>query len=229
VALSLDALIFDFDGVLVDSEPTHLACYQQVLAGIGVTMTRDEYYSQYLGYDDHDCFVQVLRDKGRPASPEQISDLIARKTVCVQDAFRSAIRALPGAVELVNLGASAGLPMAICSGALRREIQQAGGTIGISDRIMIVVAAEDVSRGKPDPQGYQMALEQLSQLAGRVLRAEKTVVVEDSPAGIASGKAAGMKVLAVATSYPQAELTQADKIVVSLAGLSITQIEKLTK
>ena len=94
---------------------------------------------------------------------------------------------------------------------------------------MAIVAAQDVLRGKPDPQGYQMAIEQLSRLSGLALRADKTVVVEDSPAGIASGKAAGMKVLAVATSYPPAELAQADMIVASLKDVTISQLGQLAK
>ena len=222
----MNALIFDFDGVVVDSEPIHLMGFQCVLADANVELTEVEYYQTYLGYDDRDCFGAVSRNKGAAFTPDQIVQMTADKTVLVKQALASA-RALPGAVELIRAAAAAGVPLAICSGALRDEIVLASRAVGIDGLFETVVAAEDVDRGKPDPQGYRLAVEALSQRLGRRVDPARCVVVEDSPAGIAAAKAAGMAVLAVTTSYPPDALAEADRIAASLAEVTLPSLDDL--
>ena len=217
----MDAIIFDFDGVIIDSEPAHMRCFQQVLSGLGVELSREDYYSHYLGYDDHDCFMHVLSDNGRPVTQSLLAELTARKTSLVHREFEQSIRALPGAVELLRAARQADIPVAVCSGALLQEIELAARTVGAADYLMTIVAAQDVARGKPDPEGYRLALSRLTDLTHRQLAPTRTWIVEDSPAGIAAGKAAGMKALAVTTSYEAASLSQADRIVRSLADVSL--------
>ncbi len=223
----MDAMIFDFDGVIVDSEPTHFAAFARVLEGQGIQLGLQEYYQKYLGYDDHDCFLAVARDRGKPVGEEAIARMIEVKTRLVQEAIDRSIQPQPGAVELVRAAEMDAIPLAICSGALRPEIERACRKIGLWESFMTVVSAEDVDRGKPDPQGYRLALEQLCRLSGRVLMAPKTVVVEDSPAGIAAAKHLGMKVLAITTSRDRSDLHQADMVVDSLADVTIAQLESL--
>lgn len=223
----MDAAIFDFDGVVVDSEPVHFARFRDVLATIGLELTEADYYDKYLGYDDHDCLLISAGDRGVELSELQIADLTAAKTKLVQQTFRESIQALPGAVALIRAIHAASVPLAICSGALRDEIILASRTIGVLDCFQIIVAAKDVARGKPDPEGYLAARAQLAGAGGKDLRPQRCLVVEDSPAGIEAGKAAGMKVLAVATSYPAAELTAADRVVNSLADVTIAELEEL--
>jgi beta-phosphoglucomutase len=221
----LDALIFDFDGVIVDSEPIHLLCFGKVLRPAGVELKREDYYSKYLGYDDHDCFAAALRDHGLRAEEEQIARMIEAKSRLVQETYSAGVPALPGSAELVRLAAGAKVPLAICSGALRDEIEQAARAIGVWGLFATVVAARDVTRGKPDPEGYRLALERLCAATGRGLRAEACVVVEDSAAGIDAARGAGMKVLAVTNSYPPEILTRATRIVRSLAGVTLADLE----
>lgn len=223
----MDALIFDFDGVIVDSEPIHYMGFAQVLAKQGIELARQDYYDKYLGFDDHDCFEAVYANRGERASEALIAELTAAKTMVVQHAFATSIQALPGATALIRGGELATIPMAICSGALREEIELAATAIGVRGYFMTIVSAQDVQHGKPSPEGYLRALAELERLTGRVLLAAKTVVVEDSPAGIAAGKAAGMKVLAVATSYEAATLTAADRVVRSLAEVTVGDLEML--
>jgi beta-phosphoglucomutase len=220
-------MIFDFDGVIVDSEPTHFAAFARVLKETGIQLSRQEYYQKYLGYDDHDCFLTVAQDHGAPVDEEAIARMIAVKTRLIQDAMGGSIQPQPGAVELVRAAELDAIPLAICSGALRQEIELACRNLGLWECFMTVVSAQDVERGKPDPQGFRLALEQLCRLSGRVLMASKTVVVEDSPAGIAAAKHLGMKVLAVTTSRDRSDLRQADMIVDSLADVTIAQLESL--
>jgi len=145
----------------------------------------------------------------------------------VQKTFRESIQALPGAVDLIRSIADAGVPMAICSGALREEIVLASRTVGVLDRFGAIVAAEEVDCGKPDPEGYLLARTRLAEKHGRDIRAESCAVVEDSPAGIQAGRDAGMKVLAVATSYGREHLTEAHRIVDSLTEVTAGDLEEL--
>ncbi len=223
----MDAVIFDFDGVVVDSEPVHFAGFRDVLATLGLGLTIEDYYDKYLGYDDHDGLLIAARDRGAELSERQIADLTATKTALVQRAFRESIQPLPGSVALIRAIAAEGVPMAICSGALRDEIILASRTIGVLDCFQAIVAAEDVKRGKPDPEGYLVARELLAGAAGKELRPRRCIVVEDSPAGIDAAKAAGMKVLAVATSYSPNHLAKADRVVASLADITFAQLQEL--
>ena len=220
----MDALIFDFDGVIVDSEPVHLLGFQRVLAGEGIELTVEEYYSRYLGYDDRDCFRAVAEDRGISFSRQKIIELTADKSRIVQQELKRGIKPLPGAVELVRSAKKADVPLAVCSGALREEIMLACGSVGLDGCFDVIVAAQDVGRGKPDPQGYLLALRMLGEIKGRRIIARRSLVVEDSPAGIEAGKAAGMKVLAVTNSYPSVQLSSADRVVETLAGLSLENL-----
>jgi len=228
----MDALIFDFDGVVVDSEPIHMEGFRRVLRGIGVELTEEDYYGLYLGYDDHDCLEAVGRNTGVELTEQRIAELTAEKTRWVKQAIAETIQPLPGAVELIRSAAAAGVPLAICSGALREEIELACRAVGIDGCIDTIVAAEDVARGKPDPEGYHLArgrLEALRRAADPAagVAAERCAVVEDSPAGIEAGKAAGMAVLAVTNSYPADQLGAADRIVASLAEVGLASLEEL--
>jgi len=223
----LDALIFDFDGVVVDSEPIHLAGFQQVLAPLGVELTREAYYTKHLGSDDRDCLAGVLADSQMRFSEELLAELIASKTAIVKRAFAESILPLDGAVELIRAAEAAGVPMGVCSGALRDEIELASRAIGVLECFSRIVSAEDVSRGKPDAEGYRLALERLSEATGRRLNAHRCVAVEDSPAGIQAAKGAGMKVLAVTTSYPAEALKAAERIVDSLARVTVAALDEM--
>ncbi len=225
----MDAIIFDFDGVVADSEPIHLLCFQQVMKTVGVELTREAYYREYLGYDDHDCIVAAARDGGVQLDENCISGLIDAKTGLVQRMFRDSIEALPGAVELISTAAEAGIPLAVCSGALREEIELAIESIGAAGAFRLIVDAGDVSCGKPDPEGYNLALERLRECTGREIHEQRSVAVEDSPAGIDAARAAGLKVLAVTNSYPAEALSSAHKIVASLAEVTLESLDELSK
>ena len=223
----LDALIFDFDGVVVDSEPLHLKYFAQVLAKVDIALTTEQYFSRYLGFDDHDCFAAVFADNGRQISEAQIAELTAAKSILIKKAYGESIQPLAGSVELIKSASAAQLPLAICSGGLGEEIRLAGSRIGVLDCFATIVPADEVTRGKPDPQGYELALARLIEITGKPLTSANCVVLEDSPAGIAAGKAAGMKVLAVTSSYQAQMLSQADRIVNSMTEVSLAMLEGL--
>ena len=220
----LDAIVFDFDGVVVDSEPVHLECFRAVLAGEGIELSTEDYYTKYLGFDDHDCFVAVLRDNSRPIDEGRVAEMIGEKTALVQKVFAGSIRPLAGAVELMRAAREAGAAVAICSGALREEIEIAGRTVGALELVDVLVAARDVSRGKPDPEGYVLAVKLLGENRGRPVDPASTWVVEDTVAGVQAARGAGCRVLAVTNSYARDALAEADIIVDSLADVALDDL-----
>lgn len=224
----LRALIFDFDGVVVDSEPFHMAGFLAVMQEqYGVSFTEREYYEQYLAYSDADGFRRMLADRGIGFDEPTIARLVGLKSERLQRMLACDTRALPGAVELMRSAREAGVGVGICSGALRCEIELAARSAGALEFVQTIVSADDVPVGKPDPTGYRLARRKLAEALGGELSAEQCVVIEDAPAGIAAGKAAGMKVLAVANSAPPAKLAAADRIVASLAEVTLEDLGAL--
>ncbi len=223
----MDALIFDFDGVVIDSEPIHLKCFQHVLAAAGIALTEQQYYSKYLGFDDHDCFAAAFGDNGRQVSEDQIAEMTATKSQMVKRLYAEGIERLPGAAELIGAAARACVPVAVVSGALRAEIELASARIGVLEHFAAIISPADVERGKPDPAGYRLGLQRLIAATGRDIAAGRCIAIEDSPAGIAAACGAALHVLGVTTSYPAQRLAQADRVVDSLADVSLESLDEL--
>jgi HAD superfamily hydrolase (TIGR01509 family) len=227
----LRAVLFDFNGVLVDDEPIHLESFQRVLGEEGVTLTADEYYAHYLGFDDRGCFAAVLKEAGEQPTVPRLMRLIARKSSYYQERIRGRGYPLfPGAAELVRELAAAGRMLGVVSGALRDEVEGALRQSGLRNLFKVLVTAEDVAEGKPHPEGYLRALEDLSSLPPlpeRLIHPHEVLAVEDSPAGLAAAAEAGFVTLGVAQTYPAAHLRGADAVVGNLSGLTLAGLEKL--
>jgi beta-phosphoglucomutase-like phosphatase (HAD superfamily) len=181
-------LIFDFDGVIVDSEPLHFAKFAEVLADDGVTLTWEEYKDKYLAYNDRDCFEHVLVDKGwepHPLSPsptwrggtakdrgvrsfdeEYLSRLVARKAAAFDREMKTGLKPVPGTAEFIKRAAPHYL-LAIASGALRHEIEEILERHGLRGFFPVIVGAEDAPRGKPNPDPFLRALELTNDLLAR--------------------------------------------------------------
>ncbi|MBX6313182.1 MAG: HAD family phosphatase [Isosphaeraceae bacterium] len=221
------AVIFDFNGVLVDDEDVHCALLCEVLADEGITLSEREYHEEYLGYDDRGCFEVALSRAGRSADPARVEALVARKASRYAALAATGLRYFPGAGRCVAAMADR-WPVAICSGALRAEIEFALRRMGIAAQVAAIIAAEDTDRCKPDPEGYHLALDALRSQVGEDLEAGHCLVVEDSLAGVQSAKAAGMWVVAVPHTYSEAELRSAgaDAVVAGLEGLNPHWVER---
>jgi histidinol dehydrogenase len=199
------AVLFDFDGVLAASERQHHRAFAAVLAPLGVRLTWKRYRERYLVFDDATALRAMLADAGPAAAGRRppLAALVRRK--------RAAFRRLTGGAAPVGRPAArlvralaARLPLAIVSGAARAEIAAAVRRAGIARAFRTIVAAEDVRRCKPDPEGYRLALGRLGLDGGA-----GCVALEDSPGGIRAARAAGLEVIGVATSYPAALLKRA--------------------
>ncbi|HEX9154105.1 MAG TPA: HAD family phosphatase [Nitrospira sp.] len=219
---TLSALIFDFDGVIADTEPLHFAGLRQTLTEIGIDLTESQYYADYLGYDDRGCFIAALTANQRPIDSNTLAQLMTRKAVAYLESVKHHRVIFPGVHEFVREAASA-YPLAIASGALRHEIEYILDEAGLRKEFFHITSAEDVTKGKPDPQPFLYALKALQQ-RNPSLTASSCLVIEDSLPGIRSAKAAGMKVLAVTNTHTVQDLHEAHAITHSLKETSLADL-----
>lgn len=223
----LRAVIFDFNGVIVDDEPIHFKLFQKVLGEEGIVLTEEVYYERYLGFDDRGAFTAGFRENKRPLDDAKLHQLIDRKAVYYRDMIRNHVSVFPGVKSLVTALART-LPLAVASGALRQEIETILETAGLLDHFNVIVSAEDVTRGKPEPEIFLKALAALNaQQKGAPIEAADCVVIEDSKEGIRGARRAGMKCLAVTNSHPVELLGEANMVVHSLEEVTLPLLQKL--
>jgi beta-phosphoglucomutase len=199
------AILFDFNGVIIDDEPQHCDALITTLGEYGYPLDRESYYRDYLGFDDRECFRFTFARDGQ-VEPARIQAAIERKNQHYEQAIRADLRLVPGALDFVEAAALAGHQLAIVSGALRREIELVLELAGLAPHFAEIVAAEDVSACKPDPQGYNRARQALA------LPASRCVVIEDSLPGLAAARAAGMRCAMLTTSHAGDALSGGDVI-----------------
>lgn len=224
----LEAMIFDFDGVVVDSEPIHLDGFRRVLRSAhGVEFTDRQYYQRYISYCDTEAFAQMVRDFDLPCDAADVARLCEQKTLLVKRMLTEKAEMLPGVEALMRSARAAGLAVAVCSSALREEIELPLRSADVLSIVQVIVADEDVTAGKPDPAGYNLTRRLLNGRLGREVPASACLAVEDSPGGIAAAKAAGMVVLAVTNSVPAGRLSRADRIVDSLAEVTLESLHRM--
>ncbi|MBI2950736.1 HAD family phosphatase [bacterium] len=221
----LRAILFDFDGVIADSEPAHLRAFQEVVAGEGVALAEETYYSRYLGLADRACLRAILRDAGRAATDNLVEALFERKSERYLQGLREGAVLMPGSAEFIRR-ASARHPLAVASGALRGEIELVLAQADLRSCFVDIVSAEDVRQGKPHPEPFLTALDCLNRGVGAspLIQPGECLVVEDALHGIAAAHEAGMKCLAVATSCPIYRLGAADVVTQSLEGFSVGRL-----
>lgn len=226
MSLSVQAVVFDFDGVIANSEPLHLQAFQLALAPDGIELTSSDYYAHYLGYDDVGLVRELAKDRGIPMDHARVNALVVRKGERMQELLRSGTVLFPGAVELIREAAAA-VPIAIASGALRHEIDEVIDAAGVSSLFSTIVASGDTPQSKPSPAPYALALERLRQATGRQIDARRTVAIEDSMWGLESAHGAGLRLVAVTNSYPAHELAGAELVVESLTALDVARLDRL--
>lgn len=217
-----EAVLFDFDGILVDSEPMHHRAFIEVLDPLGMGFPWKEYVEIYMGFDDRDAFREAFRAKGIDLDDAKLAKLVAAKSEAFLRSLRDRVTAYPGAVSLIESLRAAGRPLALCSGALRSDIDPILAQLGVARCFDVIVSTDDVRRSKPDPESYALAFARLSERYATLLTVpRKSIAVEDTPAGIRSAKGAGLRVLAVSNSYGARELAEADWITDSLESVRI--------
>lgn len=225
------AVFFDFDGVLVDSEPLHFQSMVDVLAPLGLAFDRAEYDAVYIGFDDREVFETAFRAGGRALSRVERDRLLEEKgRAFLRHVQEHPPAPLPGVMSLIRDLRRQGIPLALCSGALPSDIDPILARIGLDDAFMLRVTAADVARSKPDPESYRLAHRRLADaLAPASLPLERCLAIEDTPAGIASARAAGLRVLAVASTCTSHALADADGVVPALDKLAPSDLSVYLK
>jgi len=225
--LTLQAIVFDYDGVLADTEPLHLRAFQDTLAARGVELTRARYFQDYLGLDDGGVLGAVSAEHGLGWTRLEIRALTEEKAERFRNLSSTERVLFPGVADLLRQW-SLHVPIAIASGSLRHEIEYVLEVERLRDLVSVIVAAGETPNGKPAPDPYLRALEQLGRLRGPgAVGASRSVAVEDSPWGIDSARGAGMRVVAVATSYPAERLDAADSVLPDLTSADLAMLDAL--
>ena len=219
------AVIFDLDGTLVDTEPLHFAAFNEVLRGDGIEIGFDDYTARLIGLNDRDCFATVLREDRKDASDDHVAELIARKTVVYQAMIAERDVLYPGAKKFVRDCAHR-FPLMIATGTLRAEAEAILRRAGIRELFLDIIAAEDVERGKPEPDGFIAALGRIGYLLRQrdPVLADECLVVEDTQAGIEAAHRAGMKVLALCHMAPAGDLAAAEVVRASILDLDLDDV-----
>jgi beta-phosphoglucomutase len=219
------AVIFDFDGVIVDTEPLHFKAFQVLLEPLGLGYSWEQYLETYMGFDDRDAFIEAFSAHGKTLAPAELHAMIGQKAHIFQDVIRSGITAYSGVVNLIKKLHAEQIPLAICSGALRSDILPILEMLDIAECFAVIITAEDVAKSKPDPECYRLTFEKLNDLSPAAIPKTHTLVIEDTPAGIESAQGAGLQVIAVANSYPHETIAKASLVIDSLEELISFQVE----
>lgn len=210
------AVLFDFDGVIINSEPFHCTATRAVMHEHGMTLSERDYYDQLIGFDDRGGFRHLFELNHRSFDESTCSAVVGSKNRKVLEMVRTSdVLTLPGAADLIRRLASRSI-LGICSGALKSEIVAMLERVGLLDAFAVITSGEDVAVGKPDPSGYVQTMNALSESLGRVLKPADCLVVEDAPKVAANVRAIGFPVLGVTTSHPAAKWPPVDWLVDSL-------------
>ncbi len=229
--MARSCVIFDFDGVIADTEAQHLIAYNEALlrlAGkLGMTLRIDptSYYQRYIAFGNREGFACILRDAGVQASESLLQELCQLKDHIIDSELSQISAPLAGVKDALALLTGWNVPLAICSGARRVEILRILEAFQLQDHFRAIVAIEDVRRGKPDPEGYRRAFDTLQLQCDGELDPARSLVIEDTAGGAAAAHDAGLRVLGVATSSPLEKVkTWSD---FALADLSRLQPQQL--
>jgi beta-phosphoglucomutase len=224
----LQAVIFDFDGVIADTEPLHFKAYNRVLGEYGIKITKKAYYRDFLGYTDHDCFGIIKKANPDKLGQTSVKTLMQQKGEAYLELLRDRSCVISHVAEFLQMLTGSNLAIAICSGGLRNEIETVLLRARLHDFFEVIVTANEVKKGKPDPEGFNLALQLLNSCyQGKSIKAGDCVVIEDSHWGLEAAKAADMHTLAVTNSYAAAELAMAEMVVDNLGQILIEDLQRL--
>jgi beta-phosphoglucomutase len=203
--MGLKAILFDFNGVIINDEPLHQKLIEELLVAENLRPNPEEYRQICLGRSDRACLKDLFERRGRFLSEEQIVKLIERKSQAYQQqlAQLKQLPIYPGLSDLIFQSRAAHLVMGVVSGAVRSEIELVLQRTDLAQNFTVIVAGDEILTSKPDPTGYLLAVDRLNQQIPELqLRPHECLAIEDTPAGIKAAKRAGMQVVGVANTYP---------------------------
>lgn len=203
--MSLKAVLFDFNGVIINDEAIHQQLIEEILIQENLRPSSQEYRAICLGRSDRICIAELLQRRGRVLTDSYLTQLVTRKA----EAYRRQLEILeklpiyPGLEDLIFKISKAQLPMGVVSGALRCEVEQVLNRAQLAQYFAVIVAGDDIKVSKPEPDGYLLAVERLNQQYPNLkAKSSDCLAIEDTLAGIEAAKRAGMQVVGVANTYP---------------------------
>lgn len=201
-------IIFDFDGVILDSENSHFIAFNEGLKNLNINISEDEYYSKYISLDDRGVITNVVNDKNISVTNEEIDMIIKNKNDYFESRLIDNSKLFPGVEELI-IQLSKNFVLSIGSGANRSEIIKTLKNNNIYDYFEIIVSADEVNNPKPNPETYNRVLDNIN----TDFNINEIIVIEDSPGGIEAAKSAGLKCIAITNTFDNKQLRKADIIV----------------
>lgn len=223
----LQAVIFDFDGVITDTEILHLRSFNQVLAEHGIKITARDYYKTYLGLMDFDAFNLFINNGRIKNKKGQVENLIQQKKQIFEKLAKTEGKIIEGVRDFLKMLKENSISIAICSGALLSEIELILEQGKLRSFFEIIVSAEQVKQGKPNPEGFILTLKKLNENLDKQITPNQCIVIEDSHWGLEAAEAAGMHTIAITNSYDADQLTTAEKTIEHLDQLKIEDLQKL--
>lgn len=229
--MTLKAVLFDFNGVIINDEPIHQQLIEELLLGENLRPLEGEYREICLGRSDRVCIKDLLMRRGRFVSEDYINKLIQAKTRAYQQKLAQ-LETLPIYPQLqacLDRIKTAGIAIGLVSGALRSEIELVLERADLTHYFSAIVAGDEISRSKPEPDGYLLAVERLNRQYPHLdITPINCLVIEDTPAGIQAGKKAGMQVVGVAHTYPFHMMQrQANWCIDYLSDLELERIQEV--
>ncbi len=222
----LKAIIFDFDGIIADTEPIHLEAFRIVLKEINIELSDQDYYKKYLAYDDKTLFKKILEDNRKEPAISIINNLIDKKHILITDLFTSHVSLFPGFEDFVKL-INNRYVLSIASGALKAEIEFILSKYNLLRFFQSIIAADEVINCKPHPEPFLKALAKINGRREDKINPSECLVFEDSNYGVEAAKAAKMKCVGITNSYDSNTLKNTDLLVDSFKELNIDIIESL--
>jgi len=225
----LRTVIFDFDGVITDSEILHFRSLNKVLAKFGFRMTKKDYYQNYLGLSDLDFFKELERKGRLQLNSRQTRQALEEKKQLYEKLAVTEGKIIEGVRSFLEMLRQNNILMAVCSGALLAEINLILEGAKLTPFFEVIVSAEQIKKGKPAPDGLLLTLQKLNKKNENPITAGQCIVIEDSHWGLEAAKAAGMHPVAVTNSYGPEQLTPAEKVVDRLSELSMNDLQQLCR
>lgn len=227
LARMLKAIVFDFDGVVVDSEPAHYKAFLHVAKPLGLNFSYETYLQEYVGFDDRDAFAHMLSKLNLPPDGKQIAKLIADKADAFEAIVHQGMDTIPGVLDLIKEAVAADFPIAIASGATRRDIDVILEGLKLDAGFNPIITADLVKHSKPDPTSYAMAVQGLAERLPELdLTPAECLSIEDTAAGLASATGAGLMALGLTTTGPAAALSQARRVIPNLEGVTLDTLRQ---
>ena len=224
----LKAVIFDFDGVITDSEILHFRTFNMITSKFGFEIDKKSYYKDFLGLTDNDVFTMLKQQKLLNNEAPSVEEMIRQKNLLFERLAKEDGCIIAGVRDFLNLLKQKNIPLAICSGALLTEIMLILEDAKLTDMFETIVSADQVRKGKPAPDGFLMALERLNTKRNPAIKANECVVIEDAHWGLRAAIAAGMHRVAVTNSYDYDQLAPlAEMTVKNLADIKFDGLQKL--